>query len=286
MFFIVNSYRSAGQKTLRPVLHRVQWSLKAAFEGLRPSVGPDCNAESIPLRHRRLGKKLCRQFALTEFKGDWEYHQMIFQLVTKWNGRFICHLCRASRRPLDGAKCFSLFGAHHQRRSCVESIVECMPPAPVPLILVPGYHPALIKFCGMHTLALGIVQTANAESLLWMYDHGVHADTQDLDTHLRHSYLDFRQWLSRHGLSCSGRMFNSKRIHWPGAEFPFLAYKAFNGRIVAAWAASVLCSAQVQAKITERKPLETDEAYSQRMHLNSIITSCMQLDAALTALEC
>ena len=199
---------------------------------------------------------------------------MIFQLKAKWNGKFICHLCRASRRDADGM-CFTRFGALHHRRSCAEVIVECMPPDPSPLVLVPGWDPVLIRYCSMHTLALGIVQNANAESLLWMFENRVHTDTADLDVHLRHSYVEFKRWLSRSGLSCSGRAFNSKRLHMNETDFPYLAYKAFNGRIVLAWAASTLCSGHVQTKIKARKAGESDLNYLERMCLNGVITSCV-----------
>ncbi|CAE7257643.1 unnamed protein product [Symbiodinium sp. CCMP2592] len=223
---------------MRPILHRTCWSLQHAFAGRRPQAHPHDPCLQIPRLHQKLKPQLSRRYAVAEYKGDWEWHQRLWQMRTHWNAKQICHACRATRNSKgnDGQCCFTLFGSNFPRRSFEECLLESMPDCPCPLVLCEGFHPAIIRFCAMHVLALGIYQTLTAEALLWLCEQRIFAPSAtDLDERLRAAFMHFKGWLRSNKLSCSGREFSSKRLHVSKIDYPFLGYKAFNTRIVLAW---------------------------------------------------
>ena len=223
---------------MRPILQRTMWSLQAAFCARRPRKGPPGDENNIPPRNQK-SPPLARSFAVSEFKGDWEFHVQMWELKTYWRTKRICHLCRAAKCGVHGVP-FTLFGHSWQRRSLGETILECMPDAPSPLVLTPGWGPETMRFCCMHVLALGIHQTMNAESLIWLCEHSAFCSepSADLDTHLRCAFLAFKKWQRDESICCSGRMFHSKKLHISPTDYPWLSYKAFNGRVVLAWTAA------------------------------------------------
>ena len=245
---------------MRPILHRTCWSLQAAFYGRRPQANPLDPCLNIPKPHQGLKSTMQRRYAVTEWKGDWEWHAQLWELRTCWKNRELCHLCRASKTARSGVP-FVLFGADKFiRRSHAEFVVQSLPASPCPLLLTPGFHPGQIRYCAMHVLALGVYQTLCAEAILWMAEHrafsaysdiqaehhafsafinihGARDDHDQLEKQLRCAFQNFKTWLSVNKLSCSGRCFNSKRLHVSEVDFPWLGYKAFNCRIVLAWAA-------------------------------------------------
>ena len=194
--------------------------------------------EEIPKPHRLRKQKLVYKFACTAFKGDWEWHAYMWQLTTKWNTSSLCHLCRAARRSNHGVP-FSMYCHDFVRRSAAETVISCMPAAPCPLVLTPGWHPQLIRLCAMHVLNLGLYQTLCAEGLLWLAENGCYG-LGDLNTRLRGGYEALRRWMRAAGLHCSGRQFSMKRLHVtvPEVDFPYVAYKAFNCRILLAFLAA------------------------------------------------
>ncbi|CAE6920854.1 unnamed protein product [Symbiodinium sp. CCMP2456] len=223
---------------MRPILHRTCWSLKAAFAGRRPKSHPEDPCLQIPRQHTKLKQCLSRKFAVAEFKGDWEWHQRLWQMRTHWKSKQICHACRATlnSKGNDGQCCFVLFGSDIPRRSFEECLLVSMPDAPCPLVLVDGFHPGIIRFCAMHVLALGIYQTLCAEALLWLCESQVFSPMTDgMDARLRSAYIHFKGWLRINKLSCSGRQFSCRLLHLVETDFPYLGYKAFNCRIVLAW---------------------------------------------------
>ena len=236
-FFFLTLGLSSWQETLRPIYHRTLWSLKLAFNARRPAHGPDGTHESIPRMYRKMAKKpLSHSFAVTEYKGDWEFHTSQWQLSKFWRSNELCHMCCATKGPQFAGLSFTLFGAAFQRRSVANSILQCMGASPNPLILLDGWHNVLLRFCSMHTLALGVYQTLCAEGLLWLTTNGCFGQG-DMDVRLRKAFETFKVWMKASRLSCSGRAFCTKRLHVSDVEFPFLSYKAFNCRIVLAFLA-------------------------------------------------
>ena len=222
---------------MRPVYHRTMWSLTIAYRGRRPQVGPDNLADSVPAMYRNLRSAMQYRFACVQYKGDWEYHERCWELQTYWRTKQICFLCYAAKTPRHG-RCFTLFGAAFKRRSPVDTVLNSMPAQPNPMVLVPGWHPQLIKYCCMHSLQLGIYQTLTAEAILRLCSHGVYGGPHlNIDERLKNAYVAFKSWMSHSRLMCSGRMFNSKRLHLCNTDYPYLGYKAYNTRVVLAFVA-------------------------------------------------
>ena len=259
--------------TLRPILHRTMWSLQCAFFARRPQHGPCGTVEGLPKAHRRLTDKLVRRFATTEYKGDWEWHVSLWDLQCNWKRNQLCHLCRAARRSTHGT-CFSLFGHSFEPRSPAECVIIAMPSNPSPLILTPGWHHHMIRYCSMHVCNLGLFQSLVAEGLLWAcYNGGFEGD--NLDAQLKAAYVSFKAWMTRTGAYCSGRLFTAKRLHVSSIDYAWLNYKAFNCRVALAWLAATLCNWRMQRKLRERLAGED-------VMLNDIITTCVRLGSHCT----
>ena len=255
-----------AKETLRPILHRTLWSLKCAFVGQRPQVGPDGLVSSIPVQHRSRRTAMVKQFSVTEYKGDWEWHVFLWDLQANWRRNQLCHQCVATRRPQHGI-CFINFGHNFTRRSAVDCLIRAMPEVPCPLVLVPGWHPGAMRFCAMHVCNLGIYQTLVAEGILWIATHNGFG-AGELEDQLHAGYRAFKAWMSETGVYCSGRVFNAKRLHLSDIDYPWLGYKAYNCRVALAWVAATLCSPEMQT--TVRGHLGANDVV-----LHDTITSCV-----------
>ena len=71
-----------GWKSHNPLNLAIVQSLNAAFDGLTPE-----------------GSKLSNKYAVTQLKGDWEYHYQTWRLHRWWKTRFICWRCDAENHP-------------------------------------------------------------------------------------------------------------------------------------------------------------------------------------------
>ena len=148
---------------MRPAYHRAAWSFSCAFYARRPQRGPGGLVTELTCQQQRLQRdhpELVRSFAVTEYKGDWKFHRECFQLTRTWKCGRICHRCPAARIPKwpgrhffknlacgDSAAIsrrfgplFTSFGTQWPRLSNTQSILQCMPQQPVPLVLIPGFH--------------------------------------------------------------------------------------------------------------------------------------------------
>ena len=220
---------------MRPVYKRTLWSLSLAFQGVRPRKGP--SGEELP-NSRLHGTKLQARFAVVLFKGDWEWHQSQWQMSASWKApKRLCHLCVATKVSKHGHG-FCDFGANFERRTVADFLQLLPQPLPCDLVHVPGFHHQMIRFCAMHALALGVYQSLAADTLLWMCHHNAFdTGSTDLDVQLQHAFEAFKIWMKRSGVYCSGRQFTSKRLHVCETDYPWLAYKAFNCRVVIAFLA-------------------------------------------------
>ena len=96
--------RGAGngrQDTLKPILKRTVWSLNLALAGRRPS-REVANAAGYRLsrRQEQSAGPMSKTFALTEVKGDWDWHVKLWAFWKHyWKCGCICFKCPASRIP-------------------------------------------------------------------------------------------------------------------------------------------------------------------------------------------
>ena len=84
-------------RTLNVVWKRLTWSLESAFEGLHPMTGVGGKPLS---QHEQscAGQPLSRsgaKWALTELRGDWEFHVQTWRPRASWQANRVCFRCPA-----------------------------------------------------------------------------------------------------------------------------------------------------------------------------------------------
>ena len=198
------------------------------------------------------GYPLARCFAACELKGDWHWFLDLFELRDYWKTRKICFKCHArktltrsvgeSRDAVNPSMLYTNFGGDFGRRNTVEFIQHCLPLAPVPLILLQGFHVCWLRWCIMHALNLGIYQILAAEGLLFLAEKSVSEHGGSIAVCLKSLYNDFRRFCTRAGVHCSTRAWKLKDFHLgkdPASptEHPWINLKAYNCRCVLAWLA-------------------------------------------------
>ena len=95
---------SSNEETLHPLLRRTCWSLNIALQGLRPCVGLG-EFELTRKETKQAGTPLATTWALTEVRGDWQWHVAFFKMWTRyWKCGTICFRCNAARIPRLGFK--------------------------------------------------------------------------------------------------------------------------------------------------------------------------------------
>ena len=100
LLFSMPKHKMVKNRSLNVFWRKVCWSLNAAFTGQNPSVGPG----GLPLAGEHLeraGHPICkseRKFALTELRGDWEWHRDIWRFCASWQSQVICFRCPALTR--------------------------------------------------------------------------------------------------------------------------------------------------------------------------------------------
>ena len=100
LLFSMPSLVQFKNRSLNKVFKVLRWSLNAAFEGVHPRTGPYGEALSWQSL-ARAGTQLTsdgKRFAVTELRGDWEWHRDTFRPKAAWNAKGpVCHLCPALR---------------------------------------------------------------------------------------------------------------------------------------------------------------------------------------------
>ena len=87
--------------TLHPILKRVCWSFNIALLGRRPPRSLRPGEFELNSRQKNLEDSLLSYtWALTEVKGDWQWHTALFKMWTHyWKCGTICFRCEAARIP-------------------------------------------------------------------------------------------------------------------------------------------------------------------------------------------
>ena len=100
LLFSMPTERVFKNRSFNAVFRVLTWSLNAALDGLHPSCGPG----NAPLTGKALqlaGTPLTPtglRFALTELRGDWEWHRDVWRPTASWNSKGpVCPLCPALR---------------------------------------------------------------------------------------------------------------------------------------------------------------------------------------------
>ena len=129
--------------TLNRIFRRIAWSLNKAWEGA--------------------GDRL---WALTEFKGDWQFHKFTIRFASSWQRLDnVCWRCRAGVNS-----CWFNYWDDDpgwEELSLTDFIVEQLGSQDVfPLLLARGFHPGIVKACSMHAVHLGLQYDINGSGLL------------------------------------------------------------------------------------------------------------------------
>ena len=89
-----------SEETLHPLLKRASWSFNIALQGRRPAatVHDDQMIQLTPKQKQTAGTCLATTWALTECRGDWQWHICFFRMWTHyWKCGTICFKCNAAR---------------------------------------------------------------------------------------------------------------------------------------------------------------------------------------------
>ena len=100
LIFSMPSAKVFKNRSLNEVFRVIIWSLNAALDGVHPSIGPR-NRPLVGVSLAKAGQPLTQQglcFALTELRGDWEWHRDVWRPTAAWNTKGpVCPLCPALR---------------------------------------------------------------------------------------------------------------------------------------------------------------------------------------------
>ena len=98
--FSCPAHKVFKNRTLNAVWKRIVWSLEAAFQGLHPTARP--GGKPLQGREQRCaGQPLSRsgaKWALTELRGDWEWHVTCWRPTASWQSNKICFRCPAEAK--------------------------------------------------------------------------------------------------------------------------------------------------------------------------------------------
>ena len=98
--FSCPAHKVFKNRTLNAVWNCIVWSLEAAFQGLHPTARP--GGKPLQGREQRCaGQPLSRsgaKWALTELRGDWEWHVTCWRPTASWQSNKICFRCPAEAK--------------------------------------------------------------------------------------------------------------------------------------------------------------------------------------------
>lgn len=113
LLFGLNFDTALGAQTLRPLFYRLVESLHRCYAGIE--------------MHGSLKK-----FAVTELRGDWEWHWYCFGLLRTWRSYMICWRCDASKQPGNLTNSYVDFNDHPQWADTelteLQFLSRCIPP--------------------------------------------------------------------------------------------------------------------------------------------------------------
>jgi len=173
-----------------------------------------------------------QKFCITEIRGDWKMQKEWLNLKNFFQCNLICHECRAHKSTYMRSKMDA------QRYTPDEFFTEVLKPGPIcPLLLLPHFKIAMVKWCAMHIVHLGcdlwLVGCALKTLLL---DTDVWGDSSD-DDRLLTAWHEFKHWARQNKWQHSVGKFSTKTITSRQHPYPELQSKAWNARGCVAWMA-------------------------------------------------
>jgi len=229
--------------TIRQILQVVAWSFAVMFSGKHPETDerlrpwPEGSPQQVVA-----GTPLGSRAALVDCRGDWSF-QSAFWGLPYWNQDPCCLRCLARQSgPLTWANCGPTAPWRRAPLTTAVFLGHFRPGTMNPLALVPSFHIEAIKFDETHAVKLGVARIISASALLDLCDRG-HFGGRPLANQLSAAWNSFKQWLRRGYLHSNLRRFTASRLNHSTTEYPELAAKAWNCRLVVGWLASQACAA-------------------------------------------
>ncbi len=233
---VIRHERMIKSVTLAPVLKALAWSFNVLLEGRWPSHGPRGDLLT-GWRAERAGLSLGVHAALVEMRGDWEYHVYLHNLKCYWRTHEMCHMCCATQES-----CSEFSEAASWRptmRSHEQFVASVLPTNPNALWDIVGIDCAMMRWCTMHVMNLGICQDMAASALLFLVESFPGFFTgNDLDERLSSVWESFKEWARRNQIQVSQPRFSTQTLKVAVSEYPSLSGKAYNTRVVCAYLAA------------------------------------------------
>ena len=168
---------------------------------------PTTSFTGQPLRPSHVEESLYKglRFRLVEVRGDWKAHQSTWGLnKAAFTSNNVCHICRASRTDprysmLDFAE---EPGWAQSTRTHLEFLNEVMSTRGCNLIYVAGFHYAMIRWCSMHSVQLGVGLFCNGGCFYELMKMGWFSGNTPAERY-RSAFRKFKSFINSHGVECS-----------------------------------------------------------------------------------
>ncbi|CAK9036671.1 Uncharacterized protein SCF082_LOCUS21823 [Durusdinium trenchii] len=240
LLFTIGRHKLIKNRTINVVWRRLVWSLNACFTGLNPSQGPG----GAPLTGVHLdiaGLPICQaqhRFALTELRGDWEWHRDTWRFTASWQSQEVCFRCPAVTRGDESLVYYNngpTSGWVNRDFTLDQFIARRLKENQLcPLLRLEGFDPSIIKFCSMHALNLGLLFSCNAGALLLLCEDLTHFGQGTFAEQLDEAYRDFLAFCRSRQIRHSQPPFIPRMVKKKNGDELFTA-KAFNGRLILSW---------------------------------------------------
>lgn len=178
------------------------------------------------------------QFALTEIRGDWEFHRDLWRTTASWNGNLTCFRCPCVAKGPEPLLYWNYGDSSewkHQEFGTEQFIARRLRTRNLcPLIKLRGFHPSILRWCTMHTLNLGLMFTANGGSLILLAEELQYFGPDTFGDQIDRAYQHFTSFCRSRKIQHSQPPFTRKMVKKKSGENLFTA-KAYNGRVILMW---------------------------------------------------
>ncbi|CAK8999463.1 Uncharacterized protein SCF082_LOCUS6057 [Durusdinium trenchii] len=211
LLFTIGRHKLIKNRTINVVWRRLVWSLNACFTGL---------------------------FALTELRGDWEWHRDTWRFTASWQSHEVCFRCPAVTRGDESLVYYNngpTSGWVNRDFTLDQFIARRLKENQLcPLLRLEGFDPSIIKFCSMHALNLWLLFSCNAGALLLLCEDLTHFGQGTFAEQLDEAYRDFLAFCRSRQIRHSQPPFIPRMVKKKNGDELFTA-KAFNGRLISSW---------------------------------------------------
>ena len=240
--FLLKSVVSLGHQTLQPVWRQLAWSLNCLATGCWPTCDSEGAAFGLgtyfdKMKGTPIGGRTNIPARLVEFRSDWKFVLQAFLLPVGPTSTQICHKCRATRTSSMEFAWDAPWTS--TMRSTFEFITELNPAsAPNALLAVWGFDLAMIRWCQMHCMALGVYLLINGAIFVLLRErHHWTAEGSSLEDSLKSCWRRFRNFCKANNVKSSQAPFRRSSLHYD-PEYAFLNTKAYNARCILSFMAA------------------------------------------------